>query len=144
MNRPNPLSKYSLPARFKWRGHLVVTRAGNYQFYVRSRGERRKAFDKYGTLYFTSPCAKLYINKNPVLLNPPVVVEDAKMHMRIDCSKPIKLKPGLHTILLELEVKSAGAGPWQSPSIRLYWSNEHFLRQLVPAERLIHTEETKR
>jgi len=57
--------------------------------------------------------------------------------MRIDCSKPISLQPGLHTILLELDVKNAGTGPWESPSIRLYWSSEHFLRQLVPAENLI-------
>ena len=143
-NRPNPLSKYSFPARFQWRGHLVVTRAGNYQFYVRSRGEKGKAFDKYGSLYFTSPCAKLYIDGSLALPNPSVVVEDAKMHVRIDCSEPIKLEPGLRTILLELDVKSAGTGPWQSSSVRLYWSSEHFLRQLVPAKHLIHTEETKR
>jgi len=141
MNRPNPLSKYSFPARFQWRGHLVVTRAGNYQFYVRSRGEKRKAFDKYRSLYFTSPCAKLYLDGSPALSNPFGVIEDAKMHVRIDCSEPIKLKPGLHTILLELDVKSAGTGPWQSPSVRLYWSSEHFLRQLVPADYLLHMEE---
>ena len=138
MNRPNPLSKYSLPAKIQWRGYLMVTRAGAYQFYVRNRGEQRKTFDKHGTLYFTSPCAKLSIDGNSLLANPSAIIEDAKMHMRIDCSKPISLQPGLHTILLELDVKNAGTGPWESPSIRLYWSSEHFRRQLVPAAHLVH------
>jgi hypothetical protein len=135
--RPNPLLAYPLPARIQWRGHLVVARPGSYRFYVRSRGEKRSAFDQYGILYFTPPCAKLHIDGAPLLPNPSCAVEDAKMHMRIDSSQPIALKPGLHTVLLELEVKSVGTGPWQGPSVRLYWSSEEFLRQLVPVDHLI-------
>jgi hypothetical protein len=137
-NRPNPLLEYSRSTKIHWRGYLVVTRSGDYQFYVRSRAEWRKAFDKHGVLYFTSPCTKLYINGGLVLPESSNVVEDAKTHTRIDYSKLINLKPGLHTILLELDVKSAGTGYAQSPCIRFYWGSEHFPRELVPAEHLIH------
>ena len=140
-NLSNPLSEYSFPAKIQWRGYLVVTQSGDYQFYLRARGEKRKTFDKYGSLYFTSQCAKLYIDGNDVFSESSIVIEDPKMHVRIDCSKPIKLEPGLHMILIEFDVKSAGSGPWQSPSLRLYWSSEHFLRQPVPAEYLIHLDE---
>ena len=137
-NLRNPLLEYSFPATIRWRGSLVVTRAGNYQFYVRSRGAKKSSFDQYEMLYFTDPCARLWIDGSPVLTDPSSTVEDAKMHMRIDSSMPISLKPGLHEILLELDVSSAGTGLWQSPSVRLYWSSEHFLRALVPAEHLVH------
>ena len=142
-NRPNPLSEYAPPAKIRWRGSLVVTQAGNYQFYVRSRGAKKNAFDQYGILYFTDPCARLWIDDSPVLSDPSDVVEDAKMHMRIDWSKPIRLKVGLHKILLELDIESAGTGLWQSPSVRLYWSSEHFLRSMVTADHLVHVEDGK-
>ena len=140
-NRLNPLSKYSFPAKIRWRGSLVVTRAGNYRFYVRSRGAKKSTFDRHEMLYFTDPCAKLWIDGSPALTNPSDVVEDAKMHMRIDWSKPLRLKPGLHKILLELDVISAGTGLWQSPSVRLYWRSEHFLRAVVPADHLVHVQD---
>ena len=136
-NRPNPLSKYSFPAKIRWSGSLVVTRAGNYRFYVRSRGAKKSTFDPHDMLYFTDPCAKLWMDGSPAL-NSSNVAEDAKMHMRLDWSKPIGLKPGLHEIRLELDVESAGAGMWQGPSVRLYWSSEHFLRAVVPADHLVH------
>lgn len=140
-NRPNPLSKYPFPAKIRWRGNLVVTRGGNYRFYVRNRGAKKSTFDQYEMLYFTDPCAKLWIDDGPALTNPSNVAEDAKMHMRIDWSKPIRLKPGLHKILLELDVKSAGTGLWQGPSVRLYWSSEHFLRAVVPADHLTYMQD---
>ena len=65
-------------------------------------------------------------------------LDDANMHMRIDWSEPVPLKPGLHKIELVLDVKSSGAGAWEDPSVRLYWSGEHFLRELIPANRLVH------
>ena len=136
-NRPNPLSNYSLPAKIRWSGNLAVTDAGKYQFYVRSRAEKRSTFDRHEMLYFISPCAKLQIDGSPVLTEPSNVVEDAKMHMRVDWSAPIELTPGLHTIQLEVDVNSTGSGLWQSPSVRLYWSSEHFLREVVPSEHLI-------
>jgi len=140
-NRPNPLSKYSFPAKIRWRGSLVVTRDGDYRFYVRSRGAKKSTFDGYEMLYFTDPCAKLWIDGSPALTDPSDVAEDAKMHMRIDWSKSIRLKPGLHKILLELDVESASTGLWQSPSVRLYWSSKHFLRVVVPADHLVYVQD---
>jgi len=64
----------------------------------------------------------------------------------LDFTKPIQLKPGLHDIRLEFHTRSyddansiSDSGIWAgTPCLRLYWSSEHFLRELVSAEHLIH------
>ena len=139
-NLPNPLLDYPLPARIEWQGSLVVTEAGTYRFYTRARGEKRSAFDKHGILYFTPACATLRIDDVVAIPSTAAAVEDAKMHMRIDSSEPMPLQPGLHLVRVTLDVRSAGTGPWQAPSIRLYWSSDRFLRQLVPSARLVSVE----
>jgi hypothetical protein len=142
--RPNPLLDYPPTAKVQWRGSLVVTRPGEYRFYVRNHGEPSpEAYNwKFGSdagmIRFTRPSARLLIDGRPVLPNPADAVEDAKANMRIDYSGPIKLAPGPHALLLELDLKCARSGMWTGPSACLYWSGEHFLRQLVPAEHLVH------
>ena len=136
-NRPNPLLTYGKPARIRWHGHLVVTHVGTYRFHVRGRGEKVKTFDKHEGLYFTTPCTTLSVDGRTVLPNPSDVVEDAKMHVRIDRGGPLRLEPGLHEIILTFELKGAGAGPWQGPSVRLYWESDRFLREVVPVRHLI-------
>ncbi|MBM4035856.1 MAG: hypothetical protein FJ291_29305 [Planctomycetes bacterium] len=144
--RPNPLLDYPQTAKVQWRGSLVITRAGEYRFYVRNHGEPSpeaynwKLGGDGGTIRFTRPSARLLIDGRPVLPNPADAVEDAKANMRIDYSGPIKLAPGLHLLLLELDLKCVRGGMWMGPSACLYWSGEHFLRQLVPAEHLVHLE----
>lgn len=129
---------------------MAITRSGHYQFFLRNRGKKGKANDPSKGL-FTTPCAKLFIDRESVLSNPKGVVEDTYPYMRIDYSEAIQLEAGLHEILLEFEVESAdpkfGMGPHnkdRKPCVRLYWSSEHFLRQLVPAEHLIHTDKATR
>ena len=147
--RSNPLLGYPQTAKVRWRGSLAITAPGEYRFYVRNHGE--KAAEAYnwklggdgGAIRFTTPSARLLINGLPVLPNPSDVAEDAKVNMRIDYSRPIKLEPGLHAILLELDMKCTRAGMWTGPSACLYWSGEHFLRQLVPVEHLVHLEGDK-
>ena len=149
-NRSNLFANYSFPAKILWRGRLAITRSGRYQFFLRNRGKKGKANDPSEGL-FTTPCAKLLIDGQAVLSNPRGVVEDTYPYMRIDYSDAIELEAGLHEILLEFEVESAdpkfGMGPHnkdRTPCVRLYWSSEHFLRQLVPAEHLIHMDNAKR
>jgi len=144
--RPNPLLEYSQAAKVQWRGSLGVTRAGKYRFYVRNHGEEApevynwKLGGDAGGIRFTAPSARLHIAGSLVLPNPGDAVEDPKVNMRIDYSRPVRLEPGLHAILLELDLKCTRAGMWKGPSAVLYWSGEHFLRRVVPAEHLLHVE----
>ncbi|MBM4038726.1 MAG: hypothetical protein FJ290_09440 [Planctomycetes bacterium] len=144
--RPNPLMAYPETGKVQWRGSLVVTRAGEYRFYVRNHGEQSpqaynwKLGGDAGVIHFTTPSARLLVNGSPVLPNALDAIEDAKVNMRIDCSRPIKLEPGLHPLVLELDLKCARGGMWKGPSARLYWSSGHFLRQLVPADHLVHVQ----
>jgi len=144
--RLNPLMAYPEAGKVQWHGSLVVTRSGDYRFYVRNHGEQSpqaynwKLGGDVGVIHFTTPSARLLVDGNPVLPNPADAVEDAKVNMRIDYSRPIRLEPGLHTLLLELDLKCARAGMWKGPSARLDWSSGHFLRQLVPAEHLVHVQ----
>jgi len=123
---------------------LVVTRSGQYRFFLRNRGKKGKA-DEPSQGLFTTPCARLFIDGKAVFSNPMGVVEDTYPYLRIDYSEAIELEAGLHDIRLEFEVESAdptfGTGPHnkdRKPCVRLYWSSEYFLRQLVPARYLIH------
>jgi tetratricopeptide (TPR) repeat protein len=149
----NPLLQYPLPAKVQWTGHLVVTQAGDYQFYVRSCGEDPQIAKRrvqtpgrvgFPGLYFSSPCAKLIVDGNTVLPNElSDVMEDPAGGLRLDFSKPMRLESGLHPIHLEFEIRSHVDQKKDTgivggtPSVRLYWSSEHFLRELAPAENLI-------
>ena len=142
--RPNPLLPYPQTAKVEWRGSLVIARPGEYRFYVRNHGEKSAQAYNWrlggdaGAIHFTTPSARLHIAGRPVLPNLPDSVEDPKVHMRIDYSRPVRLEPGLYAIRLELDLKCTRKGMWTGPSACLYWSGEHFLRQVVPAEHLIH------
>jgi len=153
-HRPNPMVEYQLPATIEWRGHLAVTQSGQYQFYVRNRGESIRSARRIRTpgrysfpAYFPDQLVKLEIDGRTVLPRSDAdVVEDPSAWVRLDFTKPIQLKPGLHDIRLEFHIRSyddadsaSSSGIWGgTPCIRLYWSSEHFLRELVPAEHLIH------
>ena len=63
------------------------------------------------------------------------------MHVRIDRGEPLRLEPGLHEVCLTFDLKGAGTGPWQGPSVRLYWESDHFLCEVVPARHLISLKE---
>ena len=132
----------------------MVTEPGEYRFYVRNRGEGIRSGRKVRTAgrysfpaYFPAQLVKLEIDGKTVLPKKGAdVVEDASAWMRLDFTKPIWLEPGLHKIRLAFNVQSyddaasvSKAGIWGgTPCVRLYWSSEHFLRELVPAEHLIH------
>jgi hypothetical protein len=148
-NRPNPFANYSFPVKILWRGHLAVARSGQYRFFLRNRGNKGHSSEPSNGL-FTSPCAQLFIDGEAVLSDPKGVVEDTYPYMRIDYSEAIELEAGLHEILLEFAVESAdpkfGMGPHnkdRKPCVRLYWSSEHFLRQLIPVEHLIHLDKAE-
>jgi len=153
-HRPNPLLKYRLPATIKWHGYLVVTKSGEYHFYVRNRGEGMRSERRVHTpgrysfpAYFPAQLVKLEIDGKTVLPGEGAdVVEDPSAWMRLDFTKPIRLESGLHNIRLEFNIQSyddaaslSNSGIWGGhPCVRLYWSSEHFLRELVPADHLIH------
>jgi hypothetical protein len=153
-NRPNPLLKYELPATVQWKGFLLVSQPGEYRFYIRNCGESIRAGKRVVTpgrmgfpgLFFSSPRAKLLLDGKAIL---PGGADDAMLDpaggIRVDFGPPLKLEKGLHEILVEFEIRSyddlaaaskAGLLGGQ-PCIRLYWSSEHFLRQLIGTDRLI-------
>ena len=152
-HRANPLVKYEPPARVEWRGHVVVAKSGEYRFYVRNRGEsmrtgrRVRTPGRYGfPAYFPSMLVELTIDGNKLLPAPDAdAVEDPSAWMRIDFTRPVSLKAGLHEIRLAFTIRSyddmksaSSQSIWGgTPCIRLYWSSEHFLRELVPARALI-------
>jgi len=149
----NPLLKYQFPATIEWRGYLVVTERGEYRFYMRNRGESMRSSRRVHTpgrysfpAYFPPHLVKLEIDGETVLPGEGAdVVEDPSAWMRLDFTKPIRLKEGLHRIRLEFNVKSyddaaslSNTGMWGGhPCVRLYWSSNHFLRELVSSEHLI-------
>lgn len=149
-NRPNPLLEYPLPTTVQWRGYLAVLQTGNYQFYVRNRGEGMSSGKKmgkhFGNLYFSEPCVKLMVDGKMVVSDASDVVKDGVGGMRLEFSKPVQLDEGLHEMQLEFNIHSYDDMASASrkfivggqPCMRLYWSSEHFLRELVPTDRLIH------
>lgn len=152
-HRPNPMVEYQLPATIEWRGHLVVTQPGQYQFYVRNRGESIRSAQRVRTpgrysfpAYFPAQLVKLEIDGRTVLPRSDAdVVEDPSAWMRLDFTSPIRLKSGLHEIRLEFNIRSyddadsaSNSSIWGgTPCIRLYWSSEYFLRELVSPQHLI-------
>jgi hypothetical protein len=78
----------------------------------------------------------------------PDAMMDPAGGVRVDHGDPMRLEEGLHDIRLEFEIRSyddlarasnAGLAGGQ-PCIRLYWSSEQFLREVVPATRLVAAE----
>jgi len=153
-HRPNSLLEYSLPTTIEWRGYLVVTESGEYRFYVRNRGESirsgrrvRRTAGRYSfPAYFPAALIRLEIDGEMILPGKDSeVVEDPSAWMRLDFTKPLRLNTGLHGIRLEFTIQSyddfasvGKAGIWGgTPCVRLYWSSEHFLRELVPADHLV-------
>ena len=149
---PNPLVKYVAPATIRWDGYVIVTQPGEYRFYVRNCGEGISGETAVNTpgrvgfpgLFMPSPCAKLAIDGKNLIPNSPNEVLDPN-GMRLDIGKQIYLDEGLHKLSLEFEWRGGEFPESMSnqPSVRLYWSSEHFLRELVPADHLIHLEKKK-
>ena len=143
---PNPLLKYQPPASVQWNGYLAVTQPGQYSFYARNCGEGRNSRNRVNTpgrtgfpgLYLSEPAVKLMIDGKVVLPYPSDAVQDPAGGVRLDFSEPIQLDEGIHKLHLEFEYRSERTGFWvPQPCVRLYWSSEHFLRELVPLEHLI-------
>jgi len=89
-------------------------------------------------------CAKLAIDGKNLIPNSPNEVLDPN-GMRLDIGKRIYLDKGIHKLSLEFEWRG-GEFPESvanQPSVRLYWSSEHFLRELVPVDHLIHLEDER-
>jgi hypothetical protein len=153
-NLPNPLLKYKFPAKVQWQGYLAVSQAGDHRFYVRNTGQSIRAGGRVVTpdrvgfpgLHFVKPRAALSIDGKTIIpdASNKDVMEDPSSG-RLDFSQPVPLEAGLHAIQLEFDIDSyddiarasnAGIVGGQ-PCIRLYWSSEHFLRQVIPADRLV-------
>ena len=155
-HRPNALSEYQLPATIQWQGHLVVTQPGQYRFYVRNRGESIRSGRRVRTpgrysfpAYFPAQFVKLEIDGRTLLPGPDTdVVEDPSAWVRLDFTSPIRLESGLHDVRLAFNIQSyddidgaSKSGIWGgTPCVRLYWSSDHFLRELVSADHLVHLE----
>ena len=150
---PNPVVKYRVPATIEWSGSLVVTEPGEYRFYVRNRGESMRSGRRVQTpgrwsfpAYFPAEAVTLAIDGKTLLpARGAHLVEDPSAWMRLDFTGPVRLGAGLHRIRLAFKVLSyddydslSDTGVWGGhPCVRLYWSSEHFLRELVPAEHLV-------
>ena len=141
---PNPLKQCQPPATVRWDGYLVVDRPGQYRFFVRNRGEGRNATNATGRdslgLYFPGSCVKLTVRSQRLIPDPANEMLDPTGGVRLDFSDPIHLGEGLHEFSLEFEWRGGRTPGWWhggQPVIRLYWSSEHFLRKLVPADHLI-------
>ena len=141
----NPLKNCQPPATVRWDGYLVVTRAGTYHFFIRNRGEGKTSRNTAGGraaqgLYFPAPAAKLTLDGKTVIPKPGNEMLDPTGGMRMDFSDLITLDEGLHKISLEFEWRGGHTQAWWhggQPEIRLYWSSDHFLRELVPAHHLV-------
>jgi len=157
---PNPLAKYQAPATIRWDGYVIITQPGKYTFYVRNCGEGRSGKTVVTTpgrvgfpgLFMPGPCAKLAIDGKNLIPNPPYPpfpkggeggfeVLDPN-GIRLDIGKQIYLDEGLHRLSLEFEWRGGKFPEFiaNQPSVRLYWSSEHFLREVIPTDRLIHLE----
>lgn len=148
VHAPNPLVKYQPPATIRWDGYLVVTQPDQYRLYARNCGEGRSSRNRVTTagrvgfpgLYLSNSSVKLMVDGNIVLPHPSDAVQDPTGGVRLDFSEPIRLDEGLHKIHLEFEYRSKRTGRplWcPQPCVRLYWSSDHFLRELVPAHHLV-------
>jgi hypothetical protein len=144
-HQPNPLLKYEPLTTIRWDGHLIVTQPGEYRFYARNCGEGKDSRNSVRTpgrtgfpgLYLPESSVRLTIDDEVVLPNPPDSVQDPS-GIRLDFSEPVKLDAGLHRMYLEFEYRSKRTGfRVPEPCIRLYWSSEHFLRELVSPQHLI-------
>lgn len=142
---PNPLLKYEPPATIQWDGYLIVTQPGQYSFYARNCGEGKSSRNSVATpgrvgfpgLYLPESSVRLTIDDEIVLPHPSDAVQDPS-GIRLDFSESVRLDEGLHRIHLEFQYRSKRAGFWvPQPCLRLYWSSEHFSRDLVPAHRLV-------
>ena len=144
---PNPLLKHEPPATIQWDGYIIVTQPGEYRFYARNCGEGRNSRNRVNTpgrmgfpgLYLSGPAAKLMIDGQVILPHPSDTVQDPAGGVRLDFSEPINLDEGRHKLHLEFEYRSKRTGFWVPEAcFRLYWSSEHFRRELVPADHLVH------
>jgi len=142
---PNPLLKYEPPATIRWDGYLIITKPGQYRLYTRNCGEGRNSRNRVTTpgrmgfpgLYLPESSARLAIDGEIVLPNASDVVQDPS-GIRLDFSEPIQLDSGLHKIHLEFEYRSKRTGYLvPEPCIRLYWSSEHFLREVIPTQHMV-------
>ena len=145
----NPLTQYAPPAKVTWSGYVAVSQAGDYRFYVRSCGEKRTGANMvkppgrigFPGLYLSSACVKMSLDGKELLPRPTDTVQDPNAGTRLDFSNSIRLAPGLHKVELQFDYRSTPTHFWTAqPSVRLYWSSDHFLRELVPAENLVTKE----
>jgi hypothetical protein len=146
-NTPNPLVKYDPPATIRWHGKVVIPRDGTYRFSTHSLGEgltiKSRIHFSNGQptgFWFQPGCVRLTLDGRQIIPGPGDEVIDPTCGMRLDLANPVPLKKGLHSIDLEFEWRG---GPvtdiWFSnqPTVRLYWSSDHFLRTVVPARALL-------
>ena len=145
----NPVAKYEPPATVVWRGFLAVPKTASYRFYVRNCGEGRTGRNTVVTpgrggfpgLYLSAPAATLMLNGRKVLPHPDDAIQDPNGGMRLDFSDALRLDVGLHPIELIFEYRSKRTTfTGDEPCVRLYWSSEHFLREVVGAGHLVTLE----
>ncbi|HUT33804.1 MAG TPA: hypothetical protein VNE39_10005 [Planctomycetota bacterium] len=146
---PNPLMKYQPPATVVWDGCVVVPVDGEYRFYARNCGEGKTSANSVRTpgrmgfpgLYLSAPAATVLLDGKPILPHPTDAVQDPCGGVRLDFSEPLRLAKGLHRIQVKFGYRSKRTGFWDPQAcLRLYWSSDHFPRQVVPAQHLITKE----
>ena len=91
-------------------------------------------------LYLSGPAATLLIDGKQILPHQTDTVQDPCGGIRLDFSDPVRLEKGLHKIQLLFDYRSKRTGFLNpQPCVRLYWSSEHFLREVVPGKHLVTT-----
>jgi len=137
------------PFYLKIRGRLLVPHDGNYRFYAKTVVESRATVlisDARGSR------REIISPRNDDNLQ--YVMQPAMPTHRIDFSMPVALKEGLADLEIVYsgdEVRNIRQGDdhivrtsgMQKDGIKLFWSSDKHLTELVPAEHLFHSAEAK-
>jgi len=148
--KDNPILKYKAPVTVVWEGCLVTPKEDDYRLYAENCGEGRNRTNLIETkggkpgnpgVYMSRPSVKVTVDGKEVLPHATLAVQDPTDGTRVDFSDPVHLTAGMHRIRVEQEYRSKPTFPdnWfrREPEVRLFWSSNDFLREIVPADRLV-------
>ena len=127
--------------QLKFNGKIYLPKDGTYQFYVKTQGDNR------ATVRLTDPSGESETIISPTndreLMYADQLDWNGGTIYRIDFSAQLELKKGL----MDIEINYKGGkvrNNYGTVGIRLYWSSEDHLMELVPASVLFHLSEKAR
>ncbi|NQT86272.1 hypothetical protein HQ560_05865 [bacterium] len=112
------------------RGALRVPKAGRYRFYLRTEGNNRAVL-RIGDKTVVSPAnapKRLYTTQNNWT---------GGALFRIDFSEPVELAEGLTSLAIDYQGNQVKT-KLEHVGLRLYWSSEDRVMELVPSSALFH------